>query len=60
MRRTALDAFFTTQWANPFYYTSSDESTAVKWTCEGWSSTVVEGGFRKFTAALVQDFNGTN
>jgi phage-related protein len=52
-----FDTFFTTNAAEPFWYTPSDETVAVKWTCTDWSSTVIEGGYRSFTAAFEQDFN---
>jgi phage-related protein len=52
-----FDAFFTTNVTKPFWYTPSDETTAVKWQCSDWSSTVGDGGYRSFTATLEQDFN---
>lgn len=41
----------------PFYYTPSDESTPVKWTCEEWRDEREKSGFRKVTATFMQSFN---
>lgn len=41
----------------PFYYTPSNETTAVKWTCEEWRDERLKGGMRKVTATFVQSFN---
>ena len=41
----------------PFYYTPSDESTPIKWTCEEWDDQRKTGGLRKVTATFEQCFN---
>jgi phage-related protein len=40
----------------PFFWTPSDETTALKWICEEWSEKRIEGGMRAVTAKFVQSF----
>lgn len=42
--------------AMPFYYTPSDETTPVKWTCENWEDKRGDGGLRTVTATFDQSF----
>lgn len=42
---------------DPFWYTPSDETAPVKWTCEQWSDKNKKGGFRTITATFVQSFS---
>jgi len=41
----------------PFWYTPSNESTPVKWTCKDWSDTAEKQGFRTFRATFEQSFS---
>ncbi len=41
----------------PFYYTPSDESTPLKWTCIEPSMKRIEGGMRSISATFEQSFN---
>lgn len=41
----------------PFWYTPSDETTPVKWTCKEWDDTREKAGFRTITATFTQDFS---
>lgn len=43
--------------AQPFWYTPSDETRALKWTCKEWTDTRGRGGLRKITATFRQSFN---
>lgn len=53
-----IDTFFTTQGGDtPFYYTPSDESTPIKWTCKDWSDTRDKAGMRGIRATLEQSFS---
>jgi phage-related protein len=40
----------------PFYYTPSDESAAVKWTCADWSDRAGKVGYRTISAEFEQSF----
>lgn len=40
----------------PFYWTPSDETTALKWVCEEWSEKRGEGGMRSISAKFKQSF----
>lgn len=54
----AFETFFRTAGGDqPFWYTPSNESIAVKWTCEEWDSRTREDGFLEFSANLKQSFN---
>lgn len=55
---TAMTGFFFTQASqgNPFYYTPSDETVPVKWTCEVWDDKRGQGGLRALTATFEQSF----
>jgi phage-related protein len=53
-----LESFFVGQGGDtPFYYTPTNEVSAVRWTCEKWNKTGIEAGFQEFTANLEQSFN---
>jgi len=41
----------------PFWYTPSDETVPVKWTCEIWDNKRIVGGLRTVTATFEQCFN---
>lgn len=57
VQATELTDFFRArQGCEPFYYTPSDELTALKWICDDWSDTRSDGGFRRVTAKLMQSF----
>jgi phage-related protein len=54
----AIDTFLRTQGgATPFYWTAPGASTPQKWTCEEWSVSFIQAGFRRITATFVQSFN---
>lgn len=40
----------------PFFYTPSDELTALKWICEEWNDKRIDGGMRAVSAKLKQSF----
>lgn len=53
-----FDAFFTRHGGDtPFWYTPSDETTPVRWTCKDWETRTSDDGFREFTAKFEQSFN---
>jgi len=54
----AITSFMFTQAAAalPFYYTPSDETTAVKWTCDNWEDKRGDNGIRTVVATLEQSF----
>ena len=55
---STITSFFVTQGGyTPFYYTPSNESTALKWTCETWDDERGQSGLRKVTATFVQSFS---
>lgn len=56
---TSLTSFFFTQASNasPFYYTPSDETVPVKWTCDNWEDKRGDGGLRTVTATFEQSFS---
>lgn len=41
----------------PFYYTPSDETTPIKWTCEEWDDKRTDGGLRNVTCTFEQSFS---
>jgi phage-related protein len=54
----AITGFFVAQLGcTPFWWTPSDETTPVKWTCEDWKDKRGDGGFRTVQATFVQSFN---
>jgi len=54
----AIDNFFIAQGGYiPFYYTPSDDTAPMKWTCEDWSVKRGQGGIRTITATLTQNFS---
>lgn len=54
----AITDFFVAQGGyTPFYYTPSNETTPVKWTCEEWKDRRDRGGLRTVSATFVQSFN---
>jgi len=55
-----MNAFFVAQggW-NQFWWTPTDESTPVKWTCEEWDIKGTNSGLRTWSAVFVQSFNLT-
>jgi phage-related protein len=53
-----VDTFLREQGGHtPFYWTAPGEATRQKWTCEEWSITHIQAGFRRITATFVQSFN---
>lgn len=52
----ALIDFFVAQNGQPFWWTPSDESTALKWTCVEWKDKRGEAGFRTVSAKFKQSF----
>jgi phage-related protein len=40
----------------PFFWTPSDETTALKWICDDWKEKRGEGGFRSISATFKQSF----
>lgn len=56
----AVDAFLRGQGGfTPFYWTPPGASTPQKWTCEDWSISHIQAGFRSIKATFVQSFNLT-
>jgi phage-related protein len=52
-----IDSFLKTQKGYlPFYYTPSDELTAIAWTCKEWSFQRNQSGFRSLTAQFIESF----
>jgi phage-related protein len=52
-----ITSFFTARLGTqPFYYTPSDESTPVKWTCEEWSDRRGKSGMRSVNCTFEQSF----
>jgi len=41
----------------PFYYTPSNETVPIKWTCEEWEDTRGQGGLRTVTCTFEQSFS---
>jgi phage-related protein len=41
----------------PFWWTPSNESTAVKWTCKEWRTKREKGGLVTVNATFIQSFN---
>lgn len=41
----------------PFFYTPTDETVPVQWTCDDWSDKRGRGGLREVTVALKQSFD---
>ncbi len=55
--RNTIDSFMTERGGYlPFYYTPSDESTPVKWTCKEWGDRSGKMGFKTFSATFKQYF----
>lgn len=53
---TIIDFFRARGGVEPFYWTPSDETTALKWICESWTERRNEGGFRSVNATFKQSF----
>lgn len=41
----------------PFWYTPSDDYTAIKWTCSEWTDDRIEGGYRRISATFEESFD---
>lgn len=41
----------------PFWYTPSDETVAIKWTCKEWDDQRLKNGLRSLSATLKQSFS---
>jgi phage-related protein len=53
-----VDTFLREQGGHtPFYWTAPGEATPQKWTCEEWSVSHIQAGFRRITATFVESFN---
>jgi phage-related protein len=56
----SLTDFFNDQGGvSPFYWTPSDETVALKWTCDNYTDKRGQGGLRTVTATFDQSFNQT-
>lgn len=56
----AITDFFVAQGGyKSFWWTPSNESTALKWTCAEWKVKTEKAGFRSLSATFVQSFNLT-
>lgn len=53
-----VDTFLREQGGHtPFLWTAPGQVTPQKWTCEEWSETFIQGGYRRMTATFIQSFN---
>jgi phage-related protein len=53
----ALDSFLRARrGCEPFFWTPSDETTPILWTCKEWDNAREMGGFYRFSATFRQSF----